>query len=75
MPPDDVVIQICQHLSVRDILAFRQVSNEDPDQSEQSQSELTVPKTCKHAFAVSCLKILWISSVYRPYYRPRDTVP
>lgn len=23
--PDDVVIQICQHLSVKDILAFRQV--------------------------------------------------
>lgn len=24
--PDDVVIEVCQHLSVRDILAFRQVS-------------------------------------------------
>lgn len=57
--PDDVVIQICQHLSVRDILAFRQVSNGDP-QSGQSQRELIVPKTCKHAFAVSCLKTLWI---------------
>ncbi|KAF9777868.1 hypothetical protein BJ322DRAFT_1114640 [Thelephora terrestris] len=38
--PDDVVIQIYQHLSVRDVLALRQ--------------------TCKHAFAVSCLKTLWI---------------
>lgn len=57
--PDDVVIQICQHLSVRDILVFRQVSGGGhlPD---QSQWELTVPKTCKHAFAVSCLKTLWV---------------
>lgn len=56
--PDDVVIQICQYLSVEDVLAFRQVSK--GMQSEPFRQELTPPETCKHALAVSCIKTLWI---------------
>ena len=72
--PDDVVIQICQHLSVRDILVFRQVSFRlNPSKPGENSTHTSQDvQTCVRG-VVS--KNAVVVSVYRPCHRSRDTIP
>ena len=56
----DVVIQIRGYPSIRGALAFRRVSS-SPQCKRRSLSELTALETCKYAFTMPHVKILWIS--------------